>query len=222
MASTTPSDMNSSGLYGDSDTESFSNELSPTDGYFNSRQNNPPDILVPDPSQNTDKAAEAEEETTQARRASESSSTQQRQSHHIPQLSYSNRRYNPDLEEEEEQSENTSLIPQSAPPTYSAAISGSSQQPPVANGEFNPGGNSRNYGTIDRVGGLSDEQPEASDGHSLPENLESKSWKKQLKRYRCASIKKIALLILAIAMIVIAIALIVEAATHIGEKHVCN
>ena len=78
-----PSDTDPSGLYENSDTESFSDELIPIDGYFNSRQNNTPNVLIPDPSQNIDKAVEAQEER-ESRRASKSNSTRRRQSYHVP------------------------------------------------------------------------------------------------------------------------------------------
>ena len=216
-----PSHTDPNGLYEDSDAESFSNELSPTDGYFNSRQNHPPDVLVPDPSQSTDKAAEAEEESGVSH-LSESNSPQRRQSHLTLHSSYYNRRYNSEFDEDEPHTERTPLIPQSAPPTYSAATNGFSQQSHTANGNIATAGDVRNSRTIERADSITNEQTNDSGRHSHPNNTEPKSWRKTMKRYRCASTKTIALLILALATLAIAIALIVEAVTHIGEKHVCS
>ena len=148
-----PSGADPSGLYENSDAESLSDELSPTDGYFNSRQNNTPNILVHDPSQNMDKAAEAQEER-EGRRTSESHSTHRRQSYHVPQSSIFSRRYDPEFEGEESHTEHTPLIPQSAPPTYSAATNGSSERPSVANEATGTAGVARDYSTIETVENL--------------------------------------------------------------------
>ena len=113
------------GLYGDSDDESLSEELSPTDGYFNGR-NHPQDVLIPDPSQalsdsNSDKAQEARQEG-EASRASEAGAASRRQSQHSPPSTPSSRRRIDPVFEDEAVTEATPLLP-SAPPTYSAATS---------------------------------------------------------------------------------------------------
>jgi hypothetical protein len=70
----------------DSDVESFSNELSPTDGYFSNR-NHPQDVMVPDPSIETGpntadaKAREAREE---AAASSENQAASRRASSELP------------------------------------------------------------------------------------------------------------------------------------------
>jgi len=112
--------MSSNALYGVSDDESWSNELSPTDGYFNQRTNHPQDVLVPDPWQNsaqTNKIREAQEESD-ANATSEASANLRGQSQATHHSTSSRRRRDPDFEDET-QTDISPLIP-SAPPAYAA------------------------------------------------------------------------------------------------------
>ena len=132
-------------LHENSDDESLANELSPTDGYFNSRPSHPQDLLIPDPNQNTtadsDKAREARQE-------SESSATSQRRSHRTTPSTTSGRRFDPTFEEET-YTENSPLIP-SAPPAYSAATAGNQPAPPVFHPSSNGEVTDNRYNTMGR------------------------------------------------------------------------
>lgn len=115
------------GLYDDSDSESISNMLSPSDGYFSQRAQ-PSNVMVPDPSQrNTqaDKEREAREEgeASRAQEASSAAASQRAYSNHSrrssafsPSSVPSTRRYDPAFQEPV-QSDRTPLLPP-APPAY--------------------------------------------------------------------------------------------------------
>lgn len=113
--------MSSNALYEVSDDESWSNELGPTDGYFSQRTSHPQDVLVPDPSQNSDptnKAREAHQES-EANATSEAGATLRRQSQATHHSTPSRGRLHPDFEDGNH-TDISPLIP-SAPPAYSAA-----------------------------------------------------------------------------------------------------
>ena len=116
-----------SGLYEDSDDESLTNELSPTDGYFNRRPAHPQQVLVPDPSQDTaeaNKAREAQQESSQT------SATPRRPSRHSAASSTSPRpRLSPDFEDDT-YTERSGLL-SSAPPAYSPGPATNRYQPPT-------------------------------------------------------------------------------------------
>ena len=140
-----------SGLYEDSDndsqTDSLSDELSPTDGYFNQRPGHPQDVLVPDPSQGigeNSKAREAQEERNANSTDGTSVTTEnlRRQTQTTTRSATSRRRL--DIDTEESQTELTPLIP-SAPPAYSAATAASSYHP----SRFTPPASSGNGENID-------------------------------------------------------------------------
>lgn len=113
--------MSSNALYEVSDDESWSNELSPTDGYFSQRTSHPQDMLVPDPSQNSDptnKAREAHQES-EANATSEARATLRRQSQATHHSTPSRGRLDPGFEDGNH-TDLSPLIPL-APPAYSAA-----------------------------------------------------------------------------------------------------
>ncbi|MCJ1248598.1 hypothetical protein MMC30_005816 [Trapelia coarctata] len=140
-----------SGLYEDSDDESWTNELSPTDGYFSQRPSHPQDVLVPDPLQNSadaNKAREAREER-EADATSEASATLRSESQATHNSSSSRRRLDPDFEDETT-TEHTQLIP-SAPPAYSAASADRQYSPPESNTRGSAGNApNRAYNTMRR------------------------------------------------------------------------
>ena len=113
------------GLYGDSDSDSISDELSPTDGYFNGRDH-PQDVLIPDPSQassESDKAREAREDAETSRASDASAAPRRDSSQHNPRSIPSRGRFNP-VFEDEAHTETTPLL-RPAPPAYSPPASGS-------------------------------------------------------------------------------------------------
>lgn len=179
----------------DSDVESFSNELSPTDGYFSNRDH-PQDVMVPDPSLETgpntaeSKAREAREESATS---SENHPTSRSASPEVPASSLlrvaapaSPTIFNPSSptaytprsptsshrREDDLYSESSPLLHTAAPPpAYSAATS----QPTLQH--FN-----RNYSTISAhqlESGL--HEPESMGGrHDF--NERSPLWVKQVKK----------------------------------------
>ena len=138
-----------SSLYGDSDDESWTNELSPTDGYFAQRPSHPQDVLIPNPLQNdANKAREAREER-EANATSEASATLRREAQASPNSTASRTRLDPDFEDETT-TELTHLI-SSAPPAYSAATAGRLYNPPQSDTRRSAGNASnRGYHTMGR------------------------------------------------------------------------
>ena len=115
----------STGLYDNSDNNSLSDELSPTDGYFNGRDH-PQDVLIPDPSQassESDKAREAREDAETSRASDASAARRRDSSQHSPRSIPSRGRFNP-VFEDEAHTETTPLL-RPAPPAYSPPASGS-------------------------------------------------------------------------------------------------
>lgn len=132
----------SSSLYDNSDSESLSNELSPTDGYFNERHTQPQGMMVPDPSQRNagvDKEREAHNEAHASPRSHSRAEVSWHSSGHSRTLSEVSPRSMPTrlpLDpgfDEEAQNSRTPLLP-SSPPAYS---------PPTSN---TPYGTSRSFG----------------------------------------------------------------------------
>jgi hypothetical protein len=152
----------------DSDTQSLSDELSPTDGYFNERPYHPQDILVPNPEQrrsSADKEREAQEElerscvegaSSSARRESHHSEQTPHQSEYTSHSTPTRRQFDPDFQEEA-QTEATPLLP-AAPPTYTDATAGRPAPLTLATPS-----QSRNYNTMG--------QETVFFGQSQPQNL---------------------------------------------------
>ena len=171
----------SSGLYEDSDDESLTNELSPTDGYFNRRPVHPQDILVPDPSQDTaesDKAREAQQEATQA------SATPRSPSRHTTPSTSSRPRLSPDFEDDTS-TERTGLI-SSAPPAYSPSPANGTYQQPTVQSPTRSEPASRGYNTMGRqdiflpAGEPEDLGGQSPGGYSDPKQGD---WKKRAQRF---------------------------------------
>ena len=137
------------GLYSDSDNESLSAELSPTDGYFNGRDH-PQDVLIPDPSQassESDKAREAREEA-ETSRARDASTSPRRDSQYSPRSIPSRARFNP-VFEDEGYTETTPLL-RSAPPAYSPPASGSTFGTPGSRSSASGNDNRSSIHNMDR------------------------------------------------------------------------
>ena len=211
------------GLYEDSDTESLSNELSPTDGYFNGRRNHPTDILVPDPSRETDKAAEAQEEA-EATHTSEASSAHRRQSQYTTRSSHSRSNLDLTLEDSRRDTEHTPLIPQSAPPAYSAATAGRSYPSEVANTATSIDSQNVSYNTIGGQGLLFPiMQPEDIGGQPGTENVEDRhvdAWKRIHRRYIRKKFKLVYVGFLVLVLLAILIASITKAVSDSHNKDV--
>ena len=141
-----------SGLYDDSDSESLSNALSPTDGYFNERHSQPQDVHIPNPSQSTqaDKEREAREESEASRSqgpSSDSWAVSRPTSNHStfsPPPTPARRRVDP-VFEDNIQSERTPLLP-AAPPAYSPPTPSSPYQHTRSASQGSAGG----YSTMGR------------------------------------------------------------------------
>ena len=212
-----------SGLYDDSDNDSLSNELGPTDGYFNQRPAHPQDVLVPDPSQGTDepsKAREAQEErnansTNGTRGTSEDS---RRQSRATTWSATSRRRL--DIDTEESQTELTPLIP-SAPPAYSAATADSPYHPSRSATHASSGnGENIDYSTMGRPDiFLPYRQPaDLGGGSSLgAPGSEEQGWKQKLQSWLPKSFGGYLVVLVAF---VLGIGFIVDAITNIHNHHV--
>ena len=211
------------GLYEDSDTESLSNELSPTDGYFNSRRNYPTNILVPDPSLETDKAAEVREEN-EATRRSEASSAHRRQSQRTAWSSYSRPNVSPTQEEGEPHTEHSPLIPQSAPPAYSAATAGRSYQSIVPTNNSNHVGQAGLYNTIGGQG-ISSSSTEPEDMGGQPDSAHAQQrrvdkWKKRSRQCIHKSLKLMCMCFLVLVLLLIGVGFVTEAFTSVHHKGV--
>ena len=151
------------GLYNDSDDDSLSNELGPSDGYFNQRAPHPQQVLVPDPSLEAegDKAREAQQEE-EAQRQSEASPPRRRDSQYV-QSPPPRRTFN-SAYEGDQTSEQTPLLP-TAPPAYSDATAGTSYRPPASSNPVESG-NRRPSGGYDTI-----RPSEAFPHHSEPQHL---------------------------------------------------
>jgi hypothetical protein len=199
----------------DSDTESFSDELSPTDGYFMQRDH-PQGVMVPDPSLEPmpgmaeSKAQEAGEEAEAVARshtvrppvspiiatstssqpytpaASSAAYTPSSPTSYVPLSPASSHRRHDDF-----YSETTSLLHPAPPPTYSAATSSTTSQ---TSRQF-----SRNYRTVSNEqleeGLVQNQEPESMGG---PASLSDRHpvWMTRVKKYRTWDFVRNALLIL--------------------------
>ena len=211
-----------SGLYEDSDNDSLSNDLSPTDGYFNQRPSHPQDVLVPDPSQDTgelSKAREAQEErnANHTNGTSETCEELRRQSQASTQSATSRRRL--DIDTEESHTEFTPLIP-SAPPAYSAATADSPYPSRSTAYASSGNGENRDYSTMGR--------PEIFLPYGQPADLgggsslgapgsEEQGWKKKLQSWLPKSFGGYLVVLVAL---VIGIGFIADAITNIHNHHV--
>ena len=206
----------STGLYDDSDRESMSNALSPTDGYFNERHSQPQDVLVPDPSQSAraDKEREVREEI-EASRAQERSSEPSRA---VPQHTRNHSAFSPpttpsrrhlDLGFEEDSHNEASPLLHSAPPAYSPPTSRSPHQHSRSGSQASAGG----YNTMGR--------PELFPSRSEPEDLGGQSllasaprqdgWLDRIGDWVHGNTNKIAKYVLIILALILGIGFIVDA-----------
>ena len=200
--------MSNSGLYDNiSDTESFADDLGPSDGYFNPRQPSQ-NTLVRDPSLPSPeevKAREAREENG-TNRVSEHREEHAQASRYIPQ---SPQRQRPSSYDEELYTDRSPLIP-IAPPAYEAATAGNQYRPLESSFAPENGGNDRGYQTIARRPfGIQDE-PQSMGGPVEDEGSSSDSgWFIQSsKRLRsCCSVGAMGrtLLILRILLVLLAV-----------------
>ncbi|MCJ1387169.1 hypothetical protein MMC18_000009 [Xylographa bjoerkii] len=211
------------GLYEDSDDESLSNELSPTNGYFNQRPSHPQDVLVPDPSQNTaaaNKAREAEQEqgTTTV---PEDTTASRRPSHFSTPSSSTRRRLDPDFEEDTH-TEHSPLVP-SAPPTYSAATAGNPYHPPRSS--FYTSAGTRNNSQYNTMGArevfLSDGPPEDLGGTPLLglADHEEPAWKKRGRGCFPKNLRSVIKVLIGLATLVFAIGIIAKMVTVLGHHN---
>ncbi|MCJ1254775.1 hypothetical protein MMC24_002591 [Lignoscripta atroalba] len=210
-----------SGLYEDSDWESISNELSPTDGYFNRRPSHPQDVLIPNPSQNpteTDKAREAREEGA-ASRGSEASAAQRNQSHYEAPLPSFGRRLDPAFEEDST-TEQTRLI-SAAPPAYSAATAGSSYQPPSSHNTTREHDRVDGYNTMGRQGAfLPNGAPEDLGGPPPDDDSHGDDgWKQQSRRCIRGCFASLGKFFLVLIALIIGIGFIANAIFGIHSHH---
>ncbi|MCJ1382572.1 hypothetical protein MMC17_005685 [Xylographa soralifera] len=211
------------GLYEDSDDESLSNELSPTNGYFNQRPNHPQDVLVPDPSQNTaeaNKAREAEQEQG-TNSAPENTIAPRRPSHFSTPSISTRRRLDPDFEEDFH-TEHSPLIP-SGPPTYSAATAGHSYPSPRSNSYASAGArNNRQYNTMDgREVFLYERPPEDLGGAPLIglTDREEPAWKKRGRGYFPKDLRSVIKVLIGLAALAVAIGIIANMVTVSGHHN---
>lgn len=214
-----------SGLYEDSDDESWTDELSPTDGYFAQRPSHPQDVLVPDALQNSadaNKASEAREER-ETSAASEASATLRRESQATPHSASSRRRLDPDFEDETT-TEVTQLVP-SAPPAYSVATAGRHYNyPPESNTRGRAGTTpNRGYYTMGRSpiflpdGHPTDfgETPLLSDiDHEIP------AWKRRARSCLPRSWRSCAIFTVIFVALLIGVGFIASVLSSIQYKHV--
>ncbi|MCJ1287521.1 hypothetical protein MMC26_006873 [Xylographa opegraphella] len=211
------------GLYEESDDESLSNELSPTNGYFNQRPNHPQDVLVPDPSQNTaeaNKAREAEQEQ-EVNSALEGASALKRPSHSSTPSTSTRRRPDPDFEEDIH-TEHSSLLP-SAPPTYSAATAGYTYHPPRSSSYGSA--TSRNNSQYNTMHGrevfLSEGRPEDLGGAPLlgPSDRAEPVWRKRGRGCFPNNLRSVIKVLIGLAALVIAIGIIANMITGFGHHN---
>ncbi|MCJ1417946.1 hypothetical protein MMC32_004291 [Xylographa parallela] len=211
------------GLYEDSDDESLSNELSPTNGYFNQRPNHPQDVLMPDPSQNTaegNKAREAEQEQD-TKSAPQDTTAPSRPSHFSTPSTSTRRRLDPEFEEDI-RTEHSPLLP-SAPPTYSAAIAGYAYHPPRSSSYANAtAGNNNQYNTMNgRELFSSDGPPEDLGGSPLlgPFHREEPAWKKRGRGCCPNNLRSVIKVLIGLAGLVVAVGLIANMVTVLGHHN---
>ncbi|MCJ1397991.1 hypothetical protein MMC11_001187 [Xylographa trunciseda] len=211
------------GLYEDSDDESLSNELSPTNGYFNQRPNHPQDVLVPDPSQNTaeaNKAREAEQE--QDANTAPGGTAASRGPSHFSTPSLSTRRRLDPHYEEDSHTYHSPLLP-SAPPTYSAATAGNPSYPPRSSSYASAG--TRNNSQYNTMGGrevfLSDGSPEDLGGSPLLglSDREEPAWTKRGRGCFPKDLRSVIKILIGLAALAIAIGIIANMATVLGHHN---
>ncbi len=225
----------------DADADNLTDELSPTDGYFNQRPPHPQDVLIPDPSQQSsaaaDKAREAREDGRGAGREGEAASERameedgrvrerevaqqhRRTSHTIPSPSTGLYESTHDVEQ---YSEHSPLL-LSAPPAYSTVPAGSG----------NPGNNSGSEGRSIDSGGYS---MTAATGHlglyrqydepqsmGVPVNpdIEAHGWRRRSRRCmvgRC-SLKYLVKLLFLVGLVAVGIGFIIHVVGNIPTKKV--
>ena len=212
------------GPHEDSDDESLSNELSPTNGYFNQRPNHPQEVLVPDPSQNTaeaNKAREAEREQD-ANNTSEDPTTPRRPSQFSTPSVSTRRRLDPDFEEDT-RTEHSPLLP-SAPPTYSAATAGDAYHPPRSSSCAGVATrNNRQYNAMNgREVFLSQGEPEDLGGSPLLglSDREEPAWKKRGRGCFPTNLRSVIKVLIGLAALAIAIGIITNMVAVLGHHDV--
>lgn len=202
----------------DSDAESFSDELSPTDGYFMNREH-PQDVMVPDPSLESSTAESKAQEAREEAQAVVRSRTVQSSVTPTISTSTSSQAYTPAASSaaytpssptsyaplsptsshrrhDELYSETTSLLHGAPPPAYSAAASSTTSQ---HSRQF-----SRNYSTISNEQleeGLAQHHEPESMGEPVDFNDRLPLWMTQIKKYRTRDFLKNALLVLLVLSI---------------------
>ena len=213
------------GLYEDSDDESLSNELSPTNGYFNQRPNHPRDVLIPDPSQNraeANKVREAEQERD-ASAVAEENTAPRRTPHFSTSSTSTRRRLDPEFEEDTH-TEQSPLLP-SAPPTYSAATAGNPYYPPRSSSYTNAiRRDNSQYNTMStREVFLSNGPPEDLGGTpllGLPDR-EEPAWKRKGRGYLPRDLRSVIKFLIVLAALALGITFIAKMVTGLGHHNVC-